>query len=338
MKLTPAQLGGRLDRPDPAIRFYLFHGADESGALAHAERLARAMGENVEKIDFENKALRDRPGILADEAASLSLFGDKRLLRIIGAEDSATEAVQLLLSAEQCINPVVAIGPALKGSSKLVKLAVANPAAISVGCYLPEGQGAVQIAVSIGQDAGLRIGRDVAHRIVQASGADRAIMAREIEKLALYLDASPQSPREADVAAFEAIGAQMEDNGMTDAVNAIVEGNVVQAGALLGELADGTGNIGVPLLRMLVRRLMALAEIRAQMDAGVPESTLLERVFFKERNATARALRNWNAAQLSRAIERVRVAERALTSSGSAGDVLADAECLTIARVAARGR
>ena len=62
------------------------------------------------------------------------------------------------------------------------------------------------------------------------------------------------------------------------------------------------------------------------------------RVFFREKAATGRALRRWNGTQLVRAIDRVREAERALMHSGSAGEVLAEAEAVTIARQAARAK
>ena len=93
-------------------------------------------------------------------------------------------------------------------------------------------------------------------------------------------------------------------------------------------------------LRQLVRRLMTLADLRAEVDGGASVDEAMERarVFFKERPATARLLRRWQPAQLARAIDRVRATERAMMRGNSAGEILAEAECTAIARAASRFR
>ena len=44
MKAAKASLQGALDRPDPAVRFYLFYGPDEAGSRALALRLLKGLG------------------------------------------------------------------------------------------------------------------------------------------------------------------------------------------------------------------------------------------------------------------------------------------------------
>jgi DNA polymerase-3 subunit delta len=337
MKASAGQIRAAVDKPDPKVRFYLFHGPDESGAAELAERLARALGPDAERVDLDMKALREQPGRLADEAASLSLFGGARYIRLSGVEEGAAEAVSLLLGAERPGNPVIAIGPGLKASGKLVKSAIGTPAALAFACYVPEGIDAARLATTVGREHGLRLTGDVPQRLASATGGDRAILAREIEKLALYLDAAPDRPRDADGAALDAIGADLGDTELFHAIDAVLDGRVAEVGAELAGLGDG---IAVPLMRQLSRRLMTLAELRSDMDKGASVDDVLEkhRVFFREKAATGRALRRWNASQIARAIQRVRETERALMQSGSAGEVLAEAECAAIARAAARAR
>ena len=337
MKVNVAQMRARIAAPTPDIRLYLLHGPDEAGAQALGQQLAQALGPEVEKIDFESKALRESPGALADEAASLSLFGERRLIRVRGADDATVEAVTLLLNAEQAINPVVAFGPGLRTSSKLVKLAIAAPAALALACYPPEGQDAVRLASTLAQEQGLRLTGDVPQRLASAAGGDRAVLAREIEKLALFLDAAPDRPRDADSTTLEAIGADLDESELFEVIEAAIDGRVATIGTALRRLREAGGS-GIPLLRQLARRLMTLAELRAQADSGIPVDQLVERIFFRERAATARALKRWNAPQLARAIERVRSAERALMQTANAGDVIAEAECAALTRAAARMR
>ncbi|MGN6268438.1 MAG: DNA polymerase III subunit delta [Sphingomonas sp.] len=339
MKANPNQIRAALDAANPDIRLYLLHGPDEAGAADLATRLARAMGPEAERIDLDGAGLRSDPARLADEAASLSLFGGKRFIRVAGVGEESLAALTALLEAETAGNPVVAIAPAVKSTAKIVKLAQASPHAMALACYVPDGADAERIAVAIAREQGLRPVGGAARRLAEASGGDRAIMAREIEKLALYLDAAPDRPAELDDAALDAVGADLGDAEMGAAIEAAIDGRVADLGPELARLEEA-GTSPIPVLRGLVRRLMALAEMRADIEAGASVDAVIERhrVFFKEKAATSRALRRWTAAALDNAIDRARRAERGLMSGDSAGSVLADDAMTTIARIAARAR
>jgi DNA polymerase-3 subunit delta len=55
----------------------------------------------------------------------------------------------------------------------------------------------------------LRLSTDLARRIADLTGNDRALMAGEIEKIALFLDASPAHPVEATAEALDALSAEV---------------------------------------------------------------------------------------------------------------------------------
>ena len=337
MKANANQIRAAIDKASSDIRLYLLHGPDESGAQEIAGRLARAMGPDAERVDLEPSLLKSNPGRLADEAASMSLFGTARHIRISGAGEECLEAFTLLLDAERAGNPVVAVAPSLKSTARVVKLAIGAPRAMSFACYVPEGGDAEKLAVALAREQGLRTTGDTAARLASASGGDRAVMTRELEKLALYLDAAPERPRELDDAALDAVGADLGDAEMARAIEAAIDG---RPDTLAGELArlDEAGVSPIPVLRQLVRRLMTLAELRAEIDAGASAGDVIERVFFRERAATGRALRVWPAAKISDAIDRARQAERAIMGAATAGNVLAQSAIVEVARMAARQR
>ena len=101
--------------------------------------------------------------------------------------------------------------------------------------------------------------------------------------------------------------------------------NSILTAETLARLCDA-GTSPIPWLRLLARRLMTLAEMKAEIDAGATQDTVFKRhrVFFREEASTAQALRRWTPAMLSTALTRVRHAERAVMASGNAGSVLAD--------------
>ncbi|WP_331377428.1 DNA polymerase III subunit delta [Sphingomonas sp. 37zxx] len=336
MNLKPQAMRARLEAPDADTRLYLLHGPDEASANELAGRLAKSLGDGAERVDFDGGFLKNNPGRLADEAASMSLFGDRRYIRVSGAGEECLEAFTLLLAAERAGNPVVAIAPTVKKSGKIVKLAEGARTAAACAFYVPEGQEAVRMVQGIARDHGLRLGAHVGERLLAATGGDRAILAQEIEKLALFVDASPDNPIDADLDAIEAIGADLDESGMFAAIEAVIGGDAPGAAAALHLVSAENANI--PMLRQLVRRLMALAEMRREVDGGEGIEAVVERnrVFWKEKPNVVKALRKWSSPQLARAIDRVRAAERAIVAPSNAGTILAEGECLAIARAAAR--
>ncbi|MCC2980762.1 DNA polymerase III subunit delta [Sphingomonas sp. IC4-52] len=325
MKATEARLKAALDRPPADIRLYLLFGPDEAGALALAERLPRALGPDAERVDVEGAALRGDPARLADEAASLSLFGTARHVRVTGAGEESLAAVTALLEAERAGNPVVMIAPSLKATSKVAKLALDSPLALALACYVPGGDQLEGIAGEIAREHGLRLGAGVARRLAQAGGGDRAVMMREIEKLALYLDAASDHPAECNPDALEAVGADLGDAETGDVINAVIAAAPAALGEALRRL-DEAGISPVPWLRALARRLASLAEMKGEVVNGGDIAGVMKRhrVFFKEEAATAAALRRWSPQALARALAMVREAERnVMAGGGGAGDVLA---------------
>src|SRR3546814_7543996 len=85
------QIERALDAPSADIRLFLLHGPDDAGSQALTKRLERAMGPDAERIDLDGAALKIDPARLADEAASISLFGGARWIRVTLAGDERSE-------------------------------------------------------------------------------------------------------------------------------------------------------------------------------------------------------------------------------------------------------
>ncbi|WP_336962162.1 DNA polymerase III subunit delta [Sphingobium aquiterrae] len=338
MKANKGQIERALDAPPADIRLFLLYGPDESGSAALAKRLERAMGPDAERIDLDASTLKGDPARLADEAAALSMFGDKRWIRVMPAGDEIVPAVEALMQASQAGNPVVAVAGALKGTSKLVKLCLENKAVMACISYVPEGRDAEQIAIGIARDRGLRLSPDLARRITALAGGDRALMAGEIEKVALYLDAAPDRPAEATAEVLNALSADSVDEDGGALVNAVLGGDLR---TMNREMVRAGSNLAA-VLRPLQNRAMLIAGIRADFDRSgrVDEAVKAagKAVFWKDEKAVQRQVRLWDCAGIARVIARLGAAERASRSGRGAADVLVAHELLAIARQAARER
>lgn len=273
MKANKGQIERALDAPSTDIRLFLLHGPDEAGSRALAERLDRSMGPDAERIDLNSAALKGDPARLSDEAASISLFGGARHIRLtIANADDTIPAVDALLSAAVAGNPVVAIAGTLKGTSALLKRALADPAILAFASYAPEGQDADRLAQAMARDAGLRLAsNDVAKRLAAAANNDRAVLAREIEKLATYLDAAPDRPAELDHAALDALSADADEGDMSRLVDAVMGGDPGAAAAELARLGS-VGMEGIPLIRAVLKRAQLLVSSEPRWNRATASS------------------------------------------------------------------
>lgn len=333
MKANAGQIRTALDRPSDDIRLYLLHGPDEAAAAELARRLAAALGPDAERIDLDAATLRSDPARLADEAASLSLFGGVRFVRAGPVGDESHDALAGLLSAERAGNPVVVLAPAVRTTARIVKLAIESRRAMAFACYLPEGEAADRIVLDIARAHGLRTTAAIARRIAEGCSGDRAVMTREIEKLALYLDANVERPANLDEAALDAVGADLGEAETARVVAAVIEGDAAVTGAEIARL-EAAGTSPIPWLRAMARRLIVLAEMRSEIDGGdsIDGAMKRHRISRGDEAGTARALRRWSPAMLTGALARVRAAEHAIMAPGSAGSVMAAVGAVALAR------
>lgn len=341
MKANRQQIERALDAASGDVRLFLLYGPDEAGSLALAQRLERAMGEGAERIDLDGATLKGDPARLSDEAAALSMFGDRRWIRIGGAGEESVPAVEALLSAAQAGNPVIAVAGAIRNTSKLAKLCLDHPAALAFASYAPDEREAAQIAAAHARDLGLRLSPDLARRIAELAGNDRAIMAGEIEKIALYLDAAPDHPVEATQEAIDALSAEAVEADSAPLVNAVLGGDLDRLHHELAMLA-ASGTALASITRPLLGRAMLIVEIQAAFEKTGSMDRAMESagkaVFWKDKALVQKQARIWSGDATARLIQRLLAAERATRDSAGPGDVAVKQELLAVARQAARGR
>src|SRR5690242_11762473 len=125
------------------------------------------MGAEAERTDLPGADLKADPARLADEAASISMFGGARWILVDPAGDEVVPAVEALLESPAAGNPVILLAGSLKPASKLLKLALAAPQAVAFASWLPDARDADKLAAELGRAAGLVLRPDVARRLAE---------------------------------------------------------------------------------------------------------------------------------------------------------------------------
>jgi DNA polymerase III subunit delta len=324
----------------PEIRLFFVFGQDESSISSIASSLAARLGDS-EAIDIDSAKLRGDPALLADEAASQSLFGRARHIRLTFAREEGLDAVTNLLSAEQAGNPVIATAGDLKKTSKLRTLVEGSPRALSYICYPPSEAEAVDQAVAMAGSLGLRIDRTLAAQIVRYTGQDRRLAAMELEKLSLYYDAAPERMVTVERDALSSLAAETAEEDINALVNQMLGGEVKLLGRTIIE-ARAVGIEAIRIVRALQRRVAMLTGMRAKVEAGAEPGSVVRgnrAVFWKEQDMFVRQLRQWSAARLAGLNGHLLELEaKLMATGGDLTETVLEQELVRIARAAARSR
>jgi DNA polymerase-3 subunit delta len=335
MKAAKGSVGRAVDQPGPDVRFYLFHGPDDAQSRALGDRLVQALAAS--RYLIAAGSLKSDPALLSAEAGALNLFGGLRVIWVEPAGEDVGEAVAALLEGPATENPVVAIAGALRKTSALLKLAESSPLALAFAAYAPEGQDAQRMVIDIGRRFGLKVGPAVAARLADSCGNDQAIVAQELQKFALYVDASPHSPKELDHEAIEAVGADNAEGDFQRLADLAMSGEVDELADQLTRLPSG-GSEAIPVVRSLQRRLLMLAPLRARVERGErPDAVMTslgKSLFFKDQAKVRRMLSRWSAEGLATAAERAGKLEHSLMFTRVPDHEALGEELLAIARKA----
>jgi DNA polymerase-3 subunit delta len=344
VKATQRDFSSIAPRAARECAVFFFCGPDEAGASAAADRLVAQLADPGERVELTGAELKADPVRLTDEARSASLFGGTRHLFVRAAGEEAHDAVKLFceladIGETRGACPVLIHATSATDKSRTAKLLDGRRDALVAMFWPPDLASLTAEVRTMAEAAGLRLSVDIAERIARASGLDVRLARSEITKLALYLDASPQTPRLADPESLAAIGAVTEDEGFAPLVNAVLSGELDKLPGEIRRMRElGLNPVAVTLA--LERRAAQLARIAARTSHGGDSKAALdaERPPFAERRDIAAQVNRWNPAKLDRLIDRLAELHRALLANSAVAELLLAQALVQIARVAGGAR
>lgn len=345
MKATQRDFAGAAPRAAASAKVFFFCGPDEAGASDAAQKILSLLAAPGERIELSGAELKRDPVKLGDEARSNSLFGDTRHILVRAQGDEVHDAVEVLLSGDVEPCPVLIVAAGATDKSRTAKLLADRPDALVAMFHPPDLKSVAASVRAMADAAGLRIGGDLAERIARAAGLDTRLARSEIAKLALYLDAGPESPRNVDAAALDAIGAKTEEDGFTALVNAVLGGEKAKIPSELKRMRElGLNPVG--LLLAIERRAAQLAGLAAKLGpaqgrgggdiaALMKAEVAARRVFWKDERELGAQLRHWRGRRLERLVGKLIELHRALLSNSQDSELLLSQGLAEIARAAA---
>lgn len=344
MKATQRDYTQAAKRAGDKCRLFFFCGQDEAGASAAVGKLIADLSEAGERVDLSGADLKSDPSRLVDEARSTSLFGDARHIYARVAGEEAHDALASwceLVDRGEVENgwPIFIVATSATDKSRSAKLLIKRDDALMAIFYPPDLRSVTADVRAMADATGLRLDGSLAEAIARAANLDVRLAQSEVDKLALYLDATPQAPKRADLTAWDAIGASTEEDGFMPLVNAALGGEL---GKLPGELARmrevSLNPVGVALA--LERRAAQLAVLSPKLRRGDDMKQFLKMngVFFKEHREVGDQLMRWSGSKLERLVPRLADLHRSLLANSQTAELLLARELTQIARYAAARR
>lgn len=353
MKAKHTEFARGLPKSASQASIFFFCGPDEAGASAAAARVIAALPDAGERVELSGADLKRDPAMLGDEARSGSLFGDSRHIFVRASGDEAHDALQAMIETSDAgagsAAPVLVVATSATDKSRTAKLLEKRADAL-VAMFHPPDLSSVAAAVrTMADGAGLRLGGDLAERIARAAGLDVRLAQSEVDKLALYLDASAQGPKSATPEDYAVIGAPTEDDGFGPVVNAVLGGEIGKLPIEIKRMRElGLNPVG--LLLAFERRAAQLAQIIAQLgprgsygDLGDFDKRKLG-IFFRDDRDIRRQVELWQRPvrrgaperRLDRLLPRLVALHQNLLANSQSAELLLAQDLTEIARYAAK--
>ena len=288
----------------------LVYGPDRGLVSERASHIAKqsgvALDDPFSAIRLDATEIDADPPRLADEAATISMFGGKRLIWVKGT--GGPKFVSAVTSL--CENPpqdalVLIEAGELKKDAALRKAAEKSANAVTLPCYADEGRGIETLIDEMLSQHKLSMDLDARQWLKTRLGGDRLASRSELEKLALYA----RGQGKITLLDVQQSGGDVSALSIDAVVEAVLSGNTSAADAAFSKLVTGKQPSALVLSALIRQMQMLLASRQSIEQGGKSISALIAAMrpplFGPRKDFMERALGNWSVDSISRALERL---------------------------------
>lgn len=306
--------------PPDNWRGVLFFGPNDGLVRERADACARAIVPDVKDAfrvsELSGEILKRDPARLADEAAAISMFGGRRIVRVRDAGEAHCGLFEEFLTTARGDTLVIVEAGDLSKTSGLRKLFEGAKSGAAVECPDDRASDTSRLIEDGLKAQGWRITPDALAYLVDAIGSDRRLLRNELDKLLLYLGQADRDEAlvRSDVALIIGGSGDVEGDEIADAV---ADGNLQRLDALFLKGNESGLSWGVALgftLRLFQR-------LAAGMEGAGP--------MWGKMQAQAAG---WDRARMRQALSILSEAEARTRTTGFPEAVMAQHALLEVAR------
>lgn len=344
MKISYRDIDTQVRKLSPDYLAVLVYGPDEGLVRERATKIAKQVVEDLQDpflvANIDPDALKKEPGILADEAAAISMMGGRRVIRVEGAAENTTKAATNFLSNPIGDGLIIISAGNLRPTAGLRKLFEKSKNAAIIPCYEDNQASLDQLIHEVMREAGLSIDADAVSFLQMNLGSDRLVSRSELNKLSIYMGEAGK--RESDMVTLDDVSACVGDSGALSIdmiTSATLSGNLRGLDDSLFK-AFNRGENAIAVLRSLLRKIQRMHLTHGYMDQGFSADQamgkLIPRVFAMEVNRFKMDLSKWTTGRLASAMSITSEAEQDCKTTGMPVEAICARACLRIANAAKR--
>ena len=293
-----------ISRQHDPVFIYLFHGTDpglihERAKIAVKKSIADA-NDAFQLVRFSGDEIASKPGLLADETATIGLFGDSRAIWIEVGSKSIIDALEQQISNPPSACKLILEAGNLKPASPLRKLLDGSKLAASVGCY-PDGPAELgRLVEATLRSHNLTIAPDTRDYLVSILGNDRLITRTELEKLCLYA----MGLGEVSLNHIAEIMNDAASTALDEAIDAAFSGEREKI-ELLCERVFRDGADAAYLLSSALSHAMKLHRMRLEIEHGGQTEHIMTRngLFYLRKQVVQSYISRWTSLKIQASIE-----------------------------------
>lgn len=338
--IRPGDVEATLSRVDTVRPVLLLYGPDlglvRERARAYLAKASDGSTDPFGLVRLDGDEIAGDPGRLVDEAATVALFGGRRVISVRAGSKNIAPAVEALLAQLSGDAIVVIEAGDLKKGAPLRSACESSSRAMAIACYADTERDLARLIDTMVAAAGVTLDRDARAELADMLGGDRLASRGEIEKLLLYAAGEPRITvrhvrdivGDASSLALDAITDSALAGQADDAVTAF-------------QKAMGEGMRGDVVLGSVCRAAQALHLMRLGIEAGGTAERAIETarpaIHFRRKALVETALRNWTAVRLEKALLTLDEALLTARRSQTLGPAIAERALLQLALGARAG-
>ena len=326
--------------PPKGLALALVYGPDAGLVQERSEKLLKSvvpdLADPFNVSDLNEDTLLADPARLADEAASISMMGGRRVVRVRGAGNDLADLMESFLDDPKGDALVVVEAGDLAKTGALRKLFDGHKSAAAVQCYPDSLRDLGDVVRDALRAEGISIEPEALEDAASRLGSDRGVTRREIEKLVLYMHGKKQVALE-DVRAVMGDEAEARSESACDAAGS---GDLARLDLELERLWTADTQ-PAQILRSAMGHFQKLLQARESAARGESIDTVMKRlrppVHFSRATSFKNQAQRWSSDKLGEALDMLLEAEALTRTTAVPAEAVTGRALMNIAAMA-KGR
>lgn len=337
------EVDGWLARPQGAFPIVLIYGPDRGLVSERATLYARKAGFQLDDpfsvTRLDAGEIENDPGRLLDEANTVAMFADRRLIWIkgVGSHKALGAALKDLCASPPDSTLILVEGGDLKKGAPARAAVEQGSAGMALPCYVDQARAIDGVIDEVLARDGLTIAPEARQALKASLGGDRLATRSEIEKLALYA----KDDDRIEITHVTDIVGDVSAKSLDDATDAILAGDIAGFDRAFSGWVNA-GNAPFQLVSAVMRQFQQLQLLRMTVDGGASASAAVagarSPVFFSRRSTLERAVQRWTSSAIARGLERLQSTVLAMRTRSQLEEPTARQAMLALAMEARRLR